>query len=1062
MHRLITSLSALALTVAIWASVATGRNPAQRGDERVPTSDWSDPVNRYEFDPATGGPILRASAVATTVVLASSKFDAGASCTANGWTTVDITETDDYWHVDDFTGAPWGGTSTANGTTFSPVQGAKSMWMAALPPASNPVNTTLCGYLSLPGYGNNWDQSFCSRNCLPISGGPTPLLDVAFKLKYDTQASYDGTALEFTTDCSGNTGWILIDGGVAALTGAWSGADSNTVTNSYAIGTTGPVKVRLHFTSDGSWSNQDGMISGFGVAVDSLSWETTPVEDFEDEAVGSTSSDDWESCGALGYGNYLALFKKVTGANYEDPCLDNYGCYWAALQGSTDFYSCGNPPQPAQRVIPYRNVRGQYISNEIWSPVIPFSGSGSEFRLRYKVYRDLPLDNLIFHVWHVRSIPASGCPGRWLDRGEFYYGDQKDWYQADVAIGSKLDLNTGTSMQVALGVIDMCPLWCGVYGTGACHSPAPYFDSVRVLRVNVTGPQWDVRPVDTFQDTFATNGTITGTARADAARDIKPSSSPTFTPGDSALVLYLVDPKYAGSGTNTSGLLDDPNLSTFVGRNKTKKQVYGYFTVTPFSAAKISPAISDGPGGSANRYPYMGTIAADGRTWAKVRMDYTYIGTAYYAGIGTAVQTRVNNRFNIDLNDELFTPGDTISYFFGATSLDGSTYYSSEYGSTSDISAVAANPMEFTILPAGGYNRGGDILYVDGADGTWNDMYFKGAFMNLGLVSKIDRYDVRDPSTASSNRLAGRVTNVAAQLNACYHSILWDCGSLAVTLGDGSGGPLKTDDYALLNTFLANLTQNGGAYLSGDDVAEMLNEHAGASAVTFRSTYMPFTLITGDHRAAPSSFRISPSIKAWPGRTFTDDFFIFGGCPEINDFDVMGASITSRVEMSYNTAQTSNGAVLSNQVLNANGKSATVVMSGFSLAQLRDDELNGLFDRAQYIRGILYRFGYNLPQVVGVPSAIGDNHLAQNYPNPFNPQTSIAFSLKERSTVSLKVYDVAGALVRELVSGTRVAGAYDAEWDGRDASGQQVASGVYFYRLVAGEFRSTKKMVLLK
>jgi hypothetical protein len=187
------------------------------------------------------------------------------------------------------------------------------------------------------GYGNNWDQSFCSRNCLPISGGPTPLLDVAFKLKYDTQASYDGTALEFTTDCSGNTGWILIDGGGG---GADRGLEWRRLEHRDKLvcdRTTGPVKVRLHFTSDGSWSNQDGMISGFGVAVDSLSWETTPVEDFEDEAVGSTSSDDWESCGALGYGNYLALFKKVTGANYEDPCLDNYGCYWAALQGSTDF-----------------------------------------------------------------------------------------------------------------------------------------------------------------------------------------------------------------------------------------------------------------------------------------------------------------------------------------------------------------------------------------------------------------------------------------------------------------------------------------------------------------------------------------------------------------------------------------------------------------------------------------------------------------------------------------------------------------------------------------------------
>ena len=78
------------------------------------------------------------------------------------------------------------------------------------------------------------------------------------------------------------------------------------------------------------------------------------------------------------------------------------------------------------------NVRGEYLSNEIWSPVIPIGGSGSEFRLRYTVYRDLPLDNLIFHVWKVRSIPASGCPGPWRSRDLLYYGDSKDWAMIDV------------------------------------------------------------------------------------------------------------------------------------------------------------------------------------------------------------------------------------------------------------------------------------------------------------------------------------------------------------------------------------------------------------------------------------------------------------------------------------------------------------------------------------------------------------------------------------------------------------------------------------------------------
>jgi len=90
------------------------------------------------------------------------------------------------------------------------------------------------------------------------------------------------------------------------------------------------------------------------------------------------------------------------------------------------------------------------------------------------------------------------------------------------------------------------------------------------------------------------------------------------------------------------------------------------------------------------------------------------------------------------------------------------------------------------------------------------------------------------------------------------------------------------------------------------------------------------------------------------------------------------------------------------------------------------------------------------------------NQLAQNYPNPFNPQTTLAFSIKSASHVSLTVYDVAGRQVRELVSGHRAPGVYKAVWDGTDGRGARVASGVYFYKLVAGSFSDTKKMILLK
>jgi len=85
-----------------------------------------------------------------------------------------------------------------------------------------------------------------------------------------------------------------------------------------------------------------------------------------------------------------------------------------------------------------------------------------------------------------------------------------------------------------------------------------------------------------------------------------------------------------------------------------------------------------------------------------------------------------------------------------------------------------------------------------------------------------------------------------------------------------------------------------------------------------------------------------------------------------------------------------------------------------------------------------------------------------NYPNPFNPSTIIEFALASREHVSLVVYNINGQKIRQLADREFEAGTHAISWDGRDESGEPVATGVYFYRLKAGDIVQSKKMVLLK
>ena len=103
------------------------------------------------------------------------------------------------------------------------------------------------------------------------------------------------------------------------------------------------------------------------------------------------------------------------------------------------------------------------------------------------------------------------------------------------------------------------------------------------------------------------------------------------------------------------------------------------------------------------------------------------------------------------------------------------------------------------------------------------------------------------------------------------------------------------------------------------------------------------------------------------------------------------------------------------------------------------------------------------PTAVAQPVAVPHEfRLDQNHPNPFNPNTTIEFSVPMRGAVELAIYNLAGQKARRLMRTVLDAGNHSVAWDGRDQHGRELASGVYIYKLQAGEQVDSRKLLLLK
>ena len=152
------------------------------------------------------------------------------------------------------------------------------------------------------------------------------------------------------------------------------------------------------------------------------------------------------------------------------------------------------------------------------------------------------------------------------------------------------------------------------------------------------------------------------------------------------------------------------------------------------------------------------------------------------------------------------------------------------------------------------------------------------------------------------------------------------------------------------------------------------------------------------------------------------------------------------------------------------GNPTYATIDGGNTWQLADFGMN--LNRFRFLSDTLaYAVGqtvykYSITPVTSVAASPSETpasfSLDQNYPNPFNPSTLIRYHLAQSASVTLRMFDLNGATVRAFAVGTRHAGSHEAQWDGKNESGEPAAAGVYLYQLHTGQHTQTRKLLLLR
>ncbi|QQS35557.1 MAG: M6 family metalloprotease domain-containing protein [Ignavibacteriales bacterium] len=244
---------------------------------------------------------------------------------------------------------------------------------------------------------------------------------------------------------------------------------------------------------------------------------------------------------------------------------------------------------------------------------------------------------------------------------------------------------------------------------------------------------------------------------------------------------------------------------------------------------------------------------------------------------------------------------------------------------------------------------------------------------------------------------------------------------------------------------LTNYINNGGkVFFSGQNIAEYLQ----SNYPDFLNSVIGITWLQNISPLVKRAYGINGDIL---GTQLSE--IKFNGTEGANNqtrADVIQSNGVFNLSLTYNSNGTNPaGGWITNQI---GGK---IFFLGFGFEAINNNE--STISRTQFLYTILNWFGVptNVDDNKSLP--VSDYTLFQNYPNPFNPTTKISFTLPETNIVSLKVYNILGEQISLISNQERAAGMHSVEFDARSLS-----SGIYFYRLEAGSFVETKKMLLIK